>query len=90
MTQSLNYSIPSTVILQIVDDETLLFDSKTELFFTLNETGTLMWEVISKNTSLVTVYKELLEMFNIPEKQLQEDLFAFTKALFEQGLFQTE
>ena len=88
MTILLNYAIPSTVILQQVDDETLLFNSATGNFFTLNEVGTIMWKVISKNTSIKTVYEELLDMLDVPGEQLEIDLSAFAKALHEQGLFQ--
>ena len=87
MTPSPNYTIPSTVILQKVDDETLLFNSATGLFFSLNESGAIMWEVISKNSSIIEVYKELREIIDIPEQELQKDILAFTKALFDQGLF---
>ena len=80
------YDIPSTVMLQKVDDETLLFDSETGSFFNLNYIGTIMWEVIAENTSIITVYKELQKIFDIPEKQLQTDLLAFSKALHAQGL----
>jgi hypothetical protein len=88
MIPAFNYSIPSTVMLQKIDDETLLFDSETEKFFTLNEVGTVMWEVISKNSSIIGVYEELKEIFDIEEEQLEYDFSIFTKALYEQGLFQ--
>lgn len=86
MTLETHYAIPSTVMLQIVDEETLLFDSSTELFFTLNEVGTVMWEIMSENNALRAVYDELIEAFDIESEQLAADIKIFASSLAEQGL----
>jgi len=86
MTLETHYAIPSTVMLQIVDEETLLFDSSTELFFTLNEVGTVMWEIMSENNALRAVYDELIEAFDIESEQLAADIENFASSLAEQGL----
>jgi len=86
MTLETHYAIPSTVMLQIVDEETLLFDSSTELFFTLNEVGTVMWEIMSENNALRAVYDELIEAFDIESEQLAADIEIFASSLAEQGL----
>ncbi len=86
MTLETHYAIPSTVMLQIVDEETLLFDSSTELFFTLNEVGTVMWEIMSENNALRAVYDELIEVFDIESEQLAADIEIFASSLAEQGL----
>jgi hypothetical protein len=86
MTLDTKYTIPSTVMLQLVDDETLLFDSATELFFTLNDVGTIMWEIMSENSTLGAVYDELTEAYDVPGEQLEADIINFATALSEQGL----
>lgn len=86
MTLETNYTIPSTVMLQIVDDETLLFNSETELFFTLNAVGTVMWEVMSENSTLCAVYDELIEVYDVPSEQLEADIIVFATVLKEQEL----
>lgn len=86
MTLETNYTIPSTVMLQIVDDETLLFNSETELFFTLNAVGTVMWEVMSENSTLRAVYDELIEVYDVPSEQLEADIIVFATVLKEQEL----
>jgi hypothetical protein len=87
MTLDSTYTIPATVMLQIVDDETLLFDSASELFFTLNDVGTVMWEIMSENSSLRPVYDELIEAFDVAPEQLENDLVLFAASLEQQGLF---
>lgn len=86
MTLETNYTIPSTVMLQIVDDETLLFNSETELFFTLNAVGTVMWEVMSENSTLRAIYDELIEVYDVPSEQLEADIIVFATVLKEQEL----
>ncbi len=86
MTLETHYAIPSTVMLQIVDEETLLFDSSTELFFTLNEVGTVMWEIMNENNVLRAVYDELIEAVDIESEQLAADIEIFASSLAEQGL----
>jgi hypothetical protein len=89
MTLDTHYIIPDTVMLQIVDDETLLFDSATELFFTLNDVGTFMWEIMSENSTLRAVYDELMEAYDVPSDQLEADILTFASTLLEQGLLVT-
>lgn len=84
------YTIPSTILLQVVDDEVLLFNSATGFFFSLNEIGTVMWEVVNENTTMIDTYRELLEIYDISDEQLQIDLSAFIKALFDNGLLEVK
>lgn len=80
------YIIPSTVIVQTVDDETLLFDSSTELFFALNEAGAMFWEVIKSHDQLQAVLDELFEMYDVDKTQLEDDLLMFVQGMTEQKL----
>ena len=84
------YTIPHTVMVQVVDDETLLFDSDTGLFFSLNESGALMWDSISAYSDLTAVYDEMIEAFEVDPQQLENDLMAFMASLVEQGLIHFE
>jgi hypothetical protein len=86
MTLEAHYTIPSTVLLQSVDDEVLLFNSANGLFFTLNEVGTVMWEIMSENSALRAVYDELIEAYDVPVDQLEADIVTFATALTQQGL----
>lgn len=80
------YTIPHTVMMQSVDDETLLFDSATELFFSLNDTGAMMWEVMADHNDLANVHSELVEAFDVDPSVIENDLIAFAGLLAEQGL----
>ncbi len=80
------YTIPSTVMIQVVDDETLLYDSATGLFFALNETGAMMWDSIARHDDLKDVHVELMDVFEVESDQLTSDMKVFVDLLAEQGL----
>lgn len=80
------YMISSTVIVQTVDNETLLFDSSTELFYALNEAGAVFWEVMCSHDQLQAVLDELVEMYDVDKAQLENDLMMFVRGMAEQNL----
>lgn len=85
---SKRYTIPYTVMMQNVDDETLLFDSQNGLFFALNESGAKMWEVMERHEEFSAVVSELLELFEVERQRLENDLEIFAQSLMEQGLLE--
>ena len=90
MTLETRYRIPPTVMLQVVDDETLLYDSATGLFFSLNDVGATIWEVMNDYETLDDVLSELMEIFEVDRDQLEGDVFAFVTMLAEQNLVQVD
>lgn len=84
------YTIPSTVLLQCIDDETLLFNSANGLFFALNEMGTMMWEKMSESHSLQEIFDHMVELFEVDGNVLSADIITFANTLAEQGLLNFE
>lgn len=84
------YTIPQTVMLQVVDDETLLFNSANGLFFALNEMGAVLWQRMSESDTLQALYDRMIEEYEVDEEQLARDIIAFTQTLAEQGLLNFE
>ena len=78
--------IPSSVFIQEVDNEVIILDTITEEYFSINEVGKDIWDLISKNQSLKAIKEELLLVYEIDEKQLEVDILNFIKALNEKGL----
>lgn len=80
------YTIPDTVMLQTIDDESLLLDTTTEEFFSLNEMGCLIWDAMLKHNDLNTIKEEFLDLYDVSSDVLTEDLLAFTQVLEDKGL----
>ncbi len=83
-------TIPETLLLQKVDEETILLDINTQEYFSLNELGGIIWELLSKNNNLKEVKDELLVTYDINEKQIIDDILNFISALIKKGLIEIE
>ncbi|MFA6189063.1 MAG: PqqD family protein [Sulfuricurvum sp.] len=84
------YTIPPTVLLQCIDEETLLFNSSNGLFFSLNEMGAILWEKMSESNNLQEIFDHMVELYEVDSKLLAEDITAFAATLAEQGLLNFE
>jgi hypothetical protein len=81
-----NVTLLESVFLQEVDDEIILLETKSEEYFSLNETGGIFYEVLKDEANLGKVVEELKDCFEVSQEQLQADLFAFVEALEKKGL----
>jgi len=86
MTLDTTVKISPNVLLQEVDDETILLDIESEEYFSLNEIGRVFYELLQEHKNLAEVLQELQNYFDAPKEQLEQDLFAFVKALDEKKL----
>jgi len=86
MTLDTKVEINEDVFIQEVDDETILLDSKTQEYFSLNEIGRIFYHFLAEKKVLRDVLEALKEQFDVAEDQLQKDLFAFVKALEDKNL----
>ncbi|MEA1914901.1 MAG: PqqD family protein [Campylobacterota bacterium] len=75
-----------TVFLQEVDDETIILDTLTQEYFSLNEVGGIFWQVLQEAPQLTDAYTLLKESFDVPALRLEEDLLAFVDALVQKKL----
>lgn len=79
--------IPETVFVQTVDDETIILDSNTQEYFSLNVVGGIFWEVLQDYNQLTKAYEILKEHFDDAGTfQIEQDLLDFVEALEEKGL----
>ena len=86
MTLETTVEISPNVLFQEVDDETILLDMESEEYFSLNEIGTVFYELLQEHKNLETVLQELQNYFEAPKEQLEKDLLTFIEALREKKL----
>lgn len=82
----MKYQIPQTVFIQEIDDEVILLDTTTQEYFSLNEVGKYIIELISENLTKEEIVEELSNIYEVDKIQIEKDLINFTKALEEKGL----
>lgn len=56
-----------------------------EHIYTLNETARRIWELLDGQRSLQEIHSQLVEEFEIDERQAREDLLELVQGLQEQG-----
>ncbi|PLY04742.1 MAG: hypothetical protein C0625_15850 [Arcobacter sp.] len=86
MTLDSKVIIPDTLFLQKVDEETILLDTVSQEYFSLNEVGSVIWEILSDKKELTLVKDEILARYEIDESQVENDILKFVEALAEKKL----
>lgn len=74
------------IFIQEIDDEVILLDTTTQEYFSLNEVGKYIIELISENLTKDEIVEELSNIYEVDKIQIEKDLINFTKALEEKGL----
>lgn len=79
-------SIPEAVYTQEVGEETILLDTQSGRYFSLDPVGTRMWQLIRKHGALRPVYEALLTEYDVAPQRLESDLLDLTAKLIDKGL----
>ena len=82
----MKYQIPQTVFIQEIDDEIILLDAITQEYFSLNEVGKNIIDLISENLTKDEMVEELSNIYEVDRIQIEKDLINFAKLLEEKGL----
>ena len=69
-----------------LDGEAVVLNLDSGIYFTLNATGTAVWERINGTTSLEEIGRGLCEQFEVTMEQAQRDLLELTQTLLDEGL----
>ena len=75
-----------TTFIQEVEDETILLDTLTEEYFTLNESASLFYSVLLEESNLDKAVDILESQIEISRKIIQIDLLQFVNALKDKEL----
>lgn len=71
---------------KVLDGESVVLNLDSGVYFTLNMTGTAVWERIDGATSLEEIGRGLWEQFEITVEQARRDLLELTQTLLDEGL----
>jgi hypothetical protein len=83
-------TLSKNVFAQEIDDETIILDSETQEYFSINEIGKVIWSLIEEKKNLEEIKAEMLEMYEVPEEQIEKDLLNFIQALEQKGLIKID
>jgi hypothetical protein len=80
------WTIPDDVVFEVLDDQAVLLNLKTGIYFGLNDTGTRIWKLIEEHGDIDAVRKRMLEEFDVSQETLEGDLRGLLSELLERGL----
>ena len=79
-------SIPSQVISRLVDDETVVLDLESGMYFGLDGVGKRIWESVAEGHSLGEIVAIIVGEYEVDEPQAEYDVLSFAHELVERGL----
>lgn len=80
---------PSGEILsQRLEGETVLLDLTSEKYFSIDATGTRIWQLVSEGVSLDSIVETLRCEFDVEPATLNDDVREFLQELLRAGLIQ--
>ena len=83
-------TLSKNVFAQEIDDETIILDSVTQEYFSINEIGKVIWSLIEEKKNLAEIKAEMLDMYEVPEEQIEKDLLNFIQALAQKKLIKID
>ena len=86
MTPETKWSIPPQVMSRLVDDETVLLDLESGMYFGLDGVGKRIWESVTDGKSLGEIAAVITAEYEVDEAQALSDVIAFASDLVERGL----
>ena len=83
-------TLSKNVFAQEIDDETIILDAITQEYFSINEIGKVIWSLLEEKKSLEDIKVEMLDMYEVPQEQLEKDVLNFLQALEQKGLIKID
>lgn len=80
------YSAAPGVLAQQLDDEVILLDTASGVYFRLNDSGAAAWELMEQGRDIPAIVAELSSRFGQPEAVIEADISALIHNLESRGL----
>ncbi len=74
------------VIWRKMGEETVLLNSRSENYYSLNEVGTRVWELIDGQATVREIASRIAEQYDAPVEEIEKDVVALLQELREQEL----
>jgi hypothetical protein len=78
------------ILFQELEGEAILLNLQNEHYYSLNDVGTRMWQLLAEHGAVATVVERLLDEYHVDEATLRQDLAQLLAALADAGLMTLE
>jgi len=83
-------SVPSNVLVRVLDQESVLLNLNTERYFGLDAVGTRMWHLVTSAPSVESACAQLMDEFDVNPQILRSNLSDLLDHLNENGLIHVQ
>lgn len=66
--------------------KTAILGLKNRTYYTLNEVGSPIWELIQTETPVKDIHRAIMQRYQVDSQQCEKELLAFLQILVDQGL----
>ena len=80
---------PSVVFTRLDAAEAVLLHLETKRYYSLNETGALLWELAQEGKPLAGMAETLQAEYTVDSASAMAAILAFVEELYQEGLVQT-
>jgi hypothetical protein len=77
---------PDVVVTELDDKEAVLLHLGTKMYYTLNETGIRIWQLLSEGYSISEASETIHDEYDILPEAAQKSVFKLTKELIAEKL----
>lgn len=81
-----SFQVNETVVSADLDNETVLLNVETGIYFGLDEIGTRIWSLLKDECSVEDIIRQLLDEYDIERALLEADMASFLNSLLAKGL----
>jgi hypothetical protein len=81
-------SVPSDVLVQELEGESVLLNLNSGRYFGLDEVGTRMWQVLTTAGSIEAAHEMLVNEYDVEPERLRHDLELLVEKLAGHGLLE--
>ena len=68
--------------------KTAILGLKNRTYYTLDEVGSPIWELIQKEASVEDIHRAMMQRYEVDSQQCEKDLLGFLQILADQGLIE--
>jgi coenzyme PQQ synthesis protein D (PqqD) len=83
---STRVSAPDYVLVQELEGEAVLLNLEGERYYSLDDVGTRMWNVLTTAPSIGAAHGALLDEYQVDSERLEQDLLELVERLASDGL----
>ena len=83
---NVQYQIHPEAFSTEADNQIVILQYETGVYFTLNQVGMRIWQLLEQGKTLQEILNDLLQEYDVSKEQLRQDLLSVVKQFKEKGL----